>query len=222
MTPAPAQDARELIARAADLGVTLDVAAAARLLRYLEAMLAENEHVNLTGIRDPAQALVLHVLDSLAIGALDLSPRDCADLGTGNGFPGIALRVLWPGSRVTWIERTGKKVQAIERALRAAAIDDVQVLNVDADQAPRLRPQLRGRYDLIVARALAEPAAVAATCAPLATPDATLVLWLDADARPNASLPGGFDRVAWHEYELPEPAARHRRLAVYQRKGRSG
>jgi 16S rRNA (guanine527-N7)-methyltransferase len=216
----PAERAAELVARAGALGVRVEPPAAAALLRYLDAMLAENHQVNLTAIREPAQALVLHVLDSLAIGALQppLAPRRCADVGTGNGFPGIALRVLWPEAEVAWLERTGKKVAALERALRAAAIDGVQLVHVDADQAPRLRPELRGRYDLLAARAVGEPAEVAATCAPLATRDATLVLWLDDDARPNASLPGGFDRAAWHEYELPEPAARRRRLAVYRRR----
>ena len=219
MTDEPA-NAGLLLAQARDLGVELSAAASAQLVRYLDAMLAENQQVNLTAIRDPQQALVLHALDSLAIGGLEppLAPRRCADVGTGNGFPGIALRVLWPESEVAWLERTGKKVAALERALRAAGIEGVQLLHLDADQAPRLHPELRGRFDLLTARAVAEPGEVAATCAPLATRDATLVLWLDDDARPNASLPGGFDRSTWHEYELPQPAARRRRLAVYRRR----
>ena len=89
---------------------------------YLEAMLAENQQLSLTGIRDPQEAHVLHVLDSLQIGELGLAPRRCLDLGTGNGFPGIALCALFPEAAVCWMERTGKKLAAMQRILATPAV----------------------------------------------------------------------------------------------------
>src|SRR5688572_17235167 len=101
--PPPGLDHRRdlLCAYAGALDVDLTATGAGLLLRYLDAMLAENAAVNLTAIRAPEQALVLHAVDSLIVGrALDLPPARALDLGSGNGFPGIAVRALWPGCRL--------------------------------------------------------------------------------------------------------------------------
>ena len=188
----------------------------AELLRYLQAMLAENEHVNLTGIRDPEAARVLHVEDSLAIAGAGLLPKDALDLGSGNGFPGVALRVLFRDAKVTLLERTRKKCLAIERVLAASGIRDVAVLCMDAGQAPGLDPKLRGRFDLITARAVGAPPEVARLATPLLAPLGKLALWIDGDSEPDAAL--GSRLKLWRalDYELSAPAARRRKLAIYE------
>jgi 16S rRNA (guanine527-N7)-methyltransferase len=181
---------------------------------YLRALLEENQKLNLTGIRDLEQARVLHVLDSLAIAGLGLAPTSCLDLGTGNGFPGVALRVLFPDAEVTLIDRTAKKLDAIQRALEVAQLRGISTVHVDAAIARRTHPELLGRFDLIAVRAVGRPAAVAALAAPLSTADGQLVLWLDEGTEPPETLPD-FAFVAAHDYELPQPASRRRRLALY-------
>jgi 16S rRNA (guanine527-N7)-methyltransferase len=85
-------DGLQLVERAKALGVTIDEPRATRLLAYLDAMLTINEQINLTAVRDREQAVVLHVLDGLAFDLLDrLHPRHVLDIGTGNGFPGVAI-----------------------------------------------------------------------------------------------------------------------------------
>jgi 16S rRNA (guanine527-N7)-methyltransferase len=207
---------RSLLAAAATLGVEVQPAGAALLVRYLDAMLAENLHVNLTAIRDPGQALVLHALDSLALGlALAEPPARLLDLGTGNGFPGVAALALWPGCRVTLCDRTQKKVAAVARALAAAAVAGAGAEAVDAAQAPALRPEWRQAFAAVTVRAVGAPAAVAALASPLLAPGGALVLWLDA----GAHAPGvkGFEPARVREYALPAPAARTRRVACYRR-----
>jgi 16S rRNA (guanine527-N7)-methyltransferase len=181
---------------------------------YLRALLAENETLNLTGIRDVEQARVLHVLDSLAIAELGLAPRRCLDLGTGNGFPGVALRVLFPEAQVTLLDRTGKKLDAITRALATAGMTDITTVHVDAAVAPRTHPELTRQFDLITARAVGRPRLVARLAAPLATAAAHLVLWLDEQTAAPTEVTGFSLEQVLH-YDLPEPAARRRRLAVY-------
>ena len=186
------------------------------LIPYLDAMLRENANVNLTAIRDRDAALVLHVDDSLALSALGLSPKHCLDLGSGNGFPGVALRVLFPTATVTLIERTKKKVLAIERALAAAQLSGITTLCLDAAQAPTLAPQLRNHFDLVTARALGEPRDVARLASPLQTPKGNLLLWLDADAEPPPALVPRFRLVKVQVYRLGAPAERTRKLALYE------
>jgi 16S rRNA (guanine527-N7)-methyltransferase len=216
VTP-PDADLATLLQSASDLGIDLPTERGAALLRYLRAMLAENEHVNLTAIVEPAKALVLHALDSLAVGALQLeAPRRALDIGTGNGFPGAALAALWPAAQVMLCDRTQKKVAAIRRALDAAELSEhVEAECVDAEQAPALRPDWKTSFNLITARAVSKPEALGPIARPLLAPHGHLALWLDAHA--NAPTLRGYVAPGLIEYDLPEPAARTRRLAVYRR-----
>lgn len=204
------------------MGVRLAAEGAAALSGYLDAMLAENAHINLTAIRDPGQARVLHALDSLAIGKLGLDePGRVFDLGTGNGFPGVAVHALWPAAEVVLCDRTQKKAEAIKRILAAAGWPArVQALGVDAAQIPGLQPDWRGVFDVATARAVGEPAAIAAMARPLLGPGGLLVLWLDADAElpeTGKGAPRGFKSLGATRYELPEPARRVRQLWVLRR-----
>lgn len=200
------------------LGATLDDAGAARLLAYLDAMLALNEHINLTAVRDREAAVVLHVLDGLAFARTGLHPRHVLDLGSGNGFPGVAVAALHPGASVVLMDRTGKKVRAIGSCLVASKCDRVETAQLDAQQAPALQPELRHAFDTVVARAVGKPELVAELAAPLTRPGGNLVLWLEAEASAAERL-GAFRREALLPYDLPDPAARRRVLAVYRKRG---
>jgi 16S rRNA (guanine527-N7)-methyltransferase len=210
-----ATDAAALIGKAAALGISVAGQAARQLLAYLDAVLALNHEINLTGIRDREQGVVLHVLDSLACGRLQLQPRHTLDIGSGNGFPGVAVAALHPGAGVVLLDRTGKKVRAMGACLVTAGMPRVETMHVDAAQAPALHRELRQAFDLVTARAVGQPASIAALAAPFLRPGGQLLLWLDADAEHGARL-GPFRRQEVVEYDLPEPAARNRLLVQYR------
>lgn len=212
-----ATDAKQLCAAAKALGAELDEPRAARLLAYLDAMLALNEQINLTAVRDREQAVVLHALDGLAFARTGLRPRHVLDLGTGNGFPGVAVASLHPGASVVLMDRTGKKVRAIGSCLVQSRFDGVETVLLDAQQAPALRRELRHAFDAVVARAVGKPELVAEMAAPLTRPGGHLVLWLDADA-PAPERLGPFQRTHLHTYDLPAPAARSRQLGQWQKR----
>ncbi|MGE3175153.1 MAG: 16S rRNA (guanine(527)-N(7))-methyltransferase RsmG [Planctomycetota bacterium] len=212
----PATDAEALRTAAAALGAELDPAAAAGLLAYLDAMLALNEQINLTAVRDREQAVVLHCLDALAFARTGLRPRHLLDLGSGNGFPGVAVAALHPGASVVLLDRTGKKVRAIGTCLLTARLQGIETAQLDAAQAPALQRAMRRAFDVVTARAVGTPEAVATLAEPLLAPGGHLVLWLDANAAVPQQLPG-CRRAAVVDYDLPAPAARQRRLGVYRR-----
>lgn len=216
MSPA-ATDAAALVQRAAALGVTLGPDAAGSLLAYLDAMLAVNQRVNLTAIRDREAAVVLHALDGLAFGLLGLQPQHVLDLGSGNGFPGVAVAALHPRASVVLLDRTQKKVRAMGTCLLTARMNDVETLALDAGQVPALHRDLRAAFDVVTARAVGAGEAVAELAAPLCRPGGHLVLWLDQDA-PVPERLGPFRLAKRVAYDLPEPAARHRVLAAYRRR----
>ncbi len=207
-----------LVAQVAAWGGKLAEDRAEQLLAYLDAMLAINEHINLTAVREHAAAIVLHVLDGLAFARSGLHPHHVLDIGTGNGFPGVAVAALHPGASVVLMDRTAKKIRAIGGCLVTAKLDGVEALNLDAQQAPALRRELRHAFDCVTARAVGAPELLAELADPLLRPGGHLVLWLDANAEAAERL-GSFRRVALHGYDLPEPAARHRQLGVWQKRG---
>jgi 16S rRNA (guanine527-N7)-methyltransferase len=185
---------------------------------FLCALLNENQQINLTAVRDLAAARILHSLDSLRIQQLSLppSPQSCLDLGTGNGFPGIALHFIYPQATITLMDRTRKKLVAIERVLATVGIAGIHTIHADAEQAPKQHPELASKFDLVTARAVGDPSKVARMASPLIAPQGHLVLWLDENTSAPAKLTG-VELSEVREYELPEPAARRRRLACYRK-----
>lgn len=213
-----ATDPKALVAAAKAIGAELDEPRAERLLAYLDAMLLLNEQINLTAVRDREQAVVLHALDGLAFALTGLHPRHALDLGTGNGFPGVAVAALHPGASVVLMDRTGKKVRAVGSCLVSSRFDGVETLCMDAQQAPGLRRELRHAFDVVTARAVGKPELMAELADPLLRPGGNLVLWLDADAQAPERL-GVFQRAALHRYRLPAPAERERVIACWRKKG---
>jgi len=209
-------DAAGLVQRAKALGIDIPSGRGELLLAYLDAMLAINQQINLTAVRDREAAVVLHALDGLAFGLSGLRPQHVLDLGTGNGFPGVCVACLHPGASVVLMDKTGKKVRAIGSCLMMAKFDAVETVQLDAAQAPALRRDYRHAFDAVTARAVGTPEEMAALAGPLLRPGGHLVLWLDADAEAPVGL-AGFRRTGLVRYALPEPAARERQLGVWQR-----
>jgi len=210
-------DTAALVAAAARMQVEVDEAAAEEVLAYLDAMLATNQHINLTAVRDREQAVVLHALDSLAFQLSGLHPRHVLDLGTGNGFPGVGVAALCPRATAALMDKTGKKVRAIGTCLVTAGIDRIETIQMDASQAPALRKDFRHGFDLCTARAVARPDVVASLAEPLVRPGGHLALWLEDGAEVPDKL-GRFRHERTWRYELPAPAARVRQLAVWERR----
>ncbi len=128
--------------------------AGARLARYVELLLAENEHVNLTGARD-AVAVLEHVRDSLTLAPFARGPL--VDVGSGGGFPAIPLAIV-TGITVTLIEATAKKARFLEAVTRELDLDAVVIAK--RAEAAAHDPALRERFASATGRAVAAAPAV--------------------------------------------------------------
>jgi len=142
---------------AADLfNVTLTDEQVSRFDRYTEELLAWNSHTNLTAIIEPEAVMVRHHLDSLSV--LKVVPLHkgmlVADVGTGAGFPGLPLHIAVEGLSTTLIEATGKKANFCTHLTKALDLKRVIILHARAEDAGQISYQ-RGKYDLVVARAVA-------------------------------------------------------------------
>jgi 16S rRNA (guanine527-N7)-methyltransferase len=161
--------------RLAELAARWELPAAApgQLKTILEAVAAEP--TSITTIRDPAQGVDVHVADSLAgleVAALRAASR-IADLGSGGGFPGLALAAALPAAHVTLVESVGKKCDFLGRAAVAAGLTNVEVVQARAEAWPAGL----GTQDVITARALAPLNVLAEYAAPLLVAGGSLVAW---------------------------------------------
>jgi 16S rRNA (guanine527-N7)-methyltransferase len=133
------------------------------------------EPAAITSVRDPAAGVDAHVADSLV--ALDLPAvrvaRRVADLGSGGGFPGLALAIALPAARVALVESVGRKCAFLAAAVRELGLGNVEVVNGRAEAWP----EGIGMHDLVVARALAPLPVLLEYAAPLLELGGALVAW---------------------------------------------
>jgi len=100
-----------------------------QIQQYIRILLAWNEKVNLTAIRDPLEILHRHFCESMyAVEAIPLEKGRLADVGSGGGFPGLALKIIRPGLHVFLVESNIKKVTFLAEVIRELGLSGAQVL----------------------------------------------------------------------------------------------
>ncbi|MBI4336785.1 MAG: 16S rRNA (guanine(527)-N(7))-methyltransferase RsmG [Chloroflexi bacterium] len=146
-----------LLRGAAALGVVLTPAQIEHLERYAQLLAEWNQRFNLTSARALERAEVVHFLDSLSVAAAlpaGVTAGGClADIGSGAGFPGLPLKLAFPACAVTLVESVGKKARFLCHVVESLGLQSVQVVAGRAEEAAR-RPDLRERFDAVLARAL--------------------------------------------------------------------
>jgi len=146
--------------RAEEHGVRLTDEQIAQLDLYARMLEEWSLRANLVGDASREVLERRHFLESIAFGAAlrerELLRPDSTvlDVGAGAGFPGIVLKIAWPGIVLTLLEATSKKTAFLSAAVEALDLPDVSVLTGRAEELGH-DAALRGRFDLVVARAVA-------------------------------------------------------------------
>lgn len=172
MTVATMPDVGELHARCAAIVPTIDPDASVRLHRILMALLSAD--LGLTTIRDPYEAIERHILDSLVALAVPqvAAARTAVDVGSGNGFPGIALAAARPCLAMTLVESKARKARWL-----AAIAADLPNVRVVADRSEHLAATEREQVELVTARALGPLPVSLELAAPLVAVAGAIVIW---------------------------------------------
>jgi len=125
---------------------------------YARELLSWNEQINLTAIREPADMIRKHFLDSLTctFAWREMEPpASLIDIGTGAGFPGIPLKILMPGLRLTLVESIGKKADFCRHIVDTLQLENVEVITARAEEVGA-QDTHREMYDAATARAVAQ------------------------------------------------------------------
>ncbi|MBA2393679.1 MAG: 16S rRNA (guanine(527)-N(7))-methyltransferase RsmG [Ktedonobacteraceae bacterium] len=158
------------------LGLSLSDQQLAQFLRYQQELLDWNTRFNLTAITDPEEVQIKHFLDSLSLLAVyDGSQIDLLDIGSGAGFPGLALKIVRPEWNVTLLEATGKKVTFLRYVIEVLQLEGIAAEQGRAEELAH-QAAYRAQFDLVTARAVASLSTLLEYSAPYCRVGGAIVL----------------------------------------------
>lgn len=126
------------------------------LINFEKELMEWNQKFNLTAIRDVESIRTKHFLDSYScvLAWKANPPYRLIDVGTGAGFPGIPLKIIYPTMHVTLVESVGKKAMFCQHIVKTLGLENIEVIQARAEDLGQ-KPAHRESYDWAVARAVA-------------------------------------------------------------------
>ena len=161
------------------------------LITYEKELLEWNRKFNLTAIRDSESIRVKHFLDSFScvLAWKANPPNSLVDIGTGAGFPGLALKILYPNMKLTVVDSVGKKAMFCQHIVSTLGLDGVSVIQSRAEDLGQNKNH-RESYDWAVARAVANLNVLSEYLLPLVKIGGTMLAQKGESARAEAKSAG--------------------------------
>jgi len=124
-----------------------------KLEQFYNLLVTENKKYNLTAITEKEQVYLKHFYDSLTITKIiNIENKHLCDIGTGAGFPGLVLKIMFPETKVTLIEANGKKCNFLNIVKNKLNLKDLEIIN---DRAEIYSKNNRELFDIVTSRAVA-------------------------------------------------------------------
>ena len=193
------------------LGVNLSENQVQQFLTYYEMLVEWNEVMNLTAITEYDEVMKKHFVDSLSlIQTFDVTKTvSVIDVGTGAGFPGLALKIAYPNMKVTLLDSLNKRINFLNAVTEKLGLTDVETVHGRAEDFAK-PGKLREKYDLCVSRAVANLTTLSEYCLPFVKVGGEFISYKSEkiteemeNAKKAISLLGGkFDRSK--DFYLPD------------------
>lgn len=149
------------------MGITLSAGQIGQFLQYYEMLVEWNQVINLTAITEYDEVMKKHFVDSLSIVKACNMEKELSliDVGTGAGFPGLALKIAFPNVQVTLLDSLNKRIHFLDAVIEKLGLTDVNTIHGRAEDYAR-PDKLREHYDLCVSRAVANLSTLSEYCLP--------------------------------------------------------
>ncbi len=137
-----------------------------QLNRYYELLVEYNEKMNLTGITEKNQVYLKHFYDSLTINKIiDLNTvQTLCDVGTGAGFPGMVIKILFPKIKITLVDSLNKRIEFLNVVINELGLEDIDALHSRIEDYGKNNREI---FDVVTARAVAPLNILLEYCTPL-------------------------------------------------------
>lgn len=159
----------ELSTAAQSFGLELDGGQLDAFEKFFRLVVEQNRTMNLTTLTEPHDFAVKHVIDSLSAWDDEIfrDNETLIDVGTGAGFPGVALKIFRPQLKLCLIDSLNKRVEFLKRVVTELELDGVEIFHGRAEELSRQKT-FRERFDIVTSRAVARLNVLAEYCLPFA------------------------------------------------------
>lgn len=138
-----------------------------QFIKFYELLVEWNKVMNLTGITEYEEVISKHFLDSLLlVKAYDMKRAErIIDVGTGAGFPGIPLKIVFPEKRLVLLDSLGKRIKFLDQVVDNLGLQQIELIHGRAEDYAK-KEEYREQFDLAVSRAVANLASLSEYCIP--------------------------------------------------------
>ena len=153
--------------KAENIGIALNELQLQQFQDFYELLIEKNKVMNLTSITEEDEVIDKHFIDSLTCNrVIDMNRvKSVIDIGTGAGFPGIPLKIVYPDIDFVLLDSLNKRVRFLNEAIELLHLKKIQAVHGRAEDLAR-KPEFRGKFDLCVSRAVANLNTLSEYCIP--------------------------------------------------------
>lgn len=136
------------------IGIEIDNQQLNKLNMYYKLLIEWNEKINLTAITEKEQVYLKHFYDSLTLNKIIELKKESSlcDIGTGAGFPGIVLKILFPNLKVTLVDSLKKRIDFLNLVIKELQLEDIVAIHTRSEEFALAH---REEFDIVTARAVA-------------------------------------------------------------------
>lgn len=217
-------DTSQFVKDSKELGIILNDFQIQQFLIYYEMLTEWNQLMNLTAITEYDEVMKKHFIDSLSLcKAFDISADiSCIDVGTGAGFPGLALKIAYPDLQITLLDSLKKRIQFLDAVIDKLALTGIGTVHGRAEDFAK-PGKLRESFDLCISRAVANLSTLSEYCLPFVKTGGCFISYKsekimeEAEAARNAISILGGEVKEQVEFMLPDSDI-YRNLFVIEKK----
>lgn len=205
------RDTTDFIKKCEKIGISLSEKQISQFMTYYDLLVEWNSFMNLTAITEFNEVIDKHFIDSLAICEyVDFKNGDSLiDIGTGAGFPGIPLKIVFPELRITLLDSLNKRIKFLDTVIESLGLENVETIHGRAEDFAK-QQSYREKYDFVISRAVANLATLSELCIPFAKEDKYFVSYkaekcneeLEEAKKAISILGGKVEKQI--EYKLPD------------------
>lgn len=154
-----------------DFNLELSETQKQQFIQYYDLLIEWNKVMNLTGITQWEEVLLKHFADSLAVvKVMDMSSiSSLIDVGTGAGFPGLPIKIMFPHIQVTLLDSLNKRLNFLNEVIQKLGLENITTVHGRAEDVAR-KAEHRDTYDMSVSRAVSNLASLTEYCLPYVKP----------------------------------------------------